>query len=101
VNFSGRTRPPKTMPGSFLAFVQITTLRHGRYVLRLRPEIGIPPRLPGPLLEGDLRVHLLGALDDTGFVGEEASGASLPNSASFVVAEKTLWLSAAVAKGAG
>jgi hypothetical protein len=89
------------MPGSFLAFVQITTLRHGRYVLRLRPEIGIPSRLPGPLLEGDLRVHLLGALDDTGFVGEEAPEASSPNLASFAVAEKTLWLSVAVAKGAG
>jgi len=89
------------MPGSFLAFVQITTLRHGRYVLRLRPEIGIPPRLLGPLLEGDLRVHLLGALDDTGFVGEGTSGVYSPISASFVVAEKPLWLSAIVAKGAG
>jgi hypothetical protein len=89
------------MPGSFNAFVQITTLRHGRYVLRLRPEVGIPPRLLGPLLEEDLRVHLLGALDDADFVGEEASGGSSPISASFLVGEKTLWLSVAVAKGAG
>jgi hypothetical protein len=52
-------------------------------------------------LEEDLRVHLLGALDDTDFVGEETSGVSSPISAFFVVAEKPLWLPVAVAKGAG